>query len=132
MSQTRTSKVVLIVEGHKDAFQVAGALGDKVVCVVTDGTKVNNSLKSKIDTHISNGDDLYILSDPDEAGDHLAVMIQEHYDIPRIHADYEKSKYCKDLRKRKFKAGIEYCSYKYLRELLGPYINIDKAKEVQL
>jgi len=50
-------------------------------------------------------------------------MIHNYFpNIERINADYDKCKYCKDMRRFKFKSGIEYASYKYLRELLGKYI----------
>lgn len=119
-------KTVFIVEGHKDAYQVKGALGSETVeCIVTHGTKVNNRIKNEIDNHIANGNPVYILSDPDIAGDHLADMIQSWYpDVPRIDASFDECKYCKDIRRTKYKAGIEYASYKYLRKLLGVYINV--------
>jgi 5S rRNA maturation endonuclease (ribonuclease M5) len=114
------------VEGWKDAYQIQGALeGHDYGIIVTDGTKFNNALAIKINKTIEEGYTPYILSDPDEAGDHLAVMINHHFpDIERINADYEHCKYCKDLRKKKFKAGIEYSSYKYLKNLLYPYLGL--------
>lgn len=116
-------KPVFIVEGHKDAYQVDGALGTKALVIVTEGTKVNNRIKNYINNFIEQGHPIYILSDPDEAGDHLANMINFWYpDIPRINADFEECKYCKDLKTKKFKAGIEYASFRYLRRLLGEYV----------
>lgn len=118
------SKPTFIVEGWKDAYQIQGALkGEDYGIIVTDGTKFNNALATKINQTIEEGYTPYILSDPDTAGDHLSDMIHNYFpEVQRIDADYEQCKYCKDLRKKKFKAGIEYSSYKYLRELLGPYL----------
>lgn len=118
-------KPVFIVEGHSDARQIIGALGDcgDYKIIVTDGTKVNNSLIMKIEEATDNGYVPYVLSDPDIAGEHLYNMILYHFpNIKRIEADYEECKYCKDIRKKKFKAGIEYSSYRYLIKLLGGYV----------
>lgn len=121
-------KPAFIVEGHSDARQIVGALhncGIPFKVIVTDGTKMNNRNILNIDLAIFEGYTPYILSDPDEAGDHLAEMIHNFFpDVERIHADYEQCKYCKDLKKKKFKAGIEYSSYRYLRQLLYPYLGL--------
>lgn len=121
-------KPAFIVEGHSDARQIIGALADynkPFRVIVTDGTKMNNANIFKIEDAIASGHQLYILSDPDEAGDQLANMILNYFpDTPRIHADFEQCKYCKGWKKTmKFKAGIEYASYKYLRELLVEYLD---------
>lgn len=118
------SKPAFIVEGHSDVRQVKGALGENdYITIVTNGTKVNNSLITKIEESIRNGYTPYILSDPDVSGDQLASMIQSRFpNMERINADFEECRYCKDLKRTKFKAGIEYSSYKYLRKLLYPYL----------
>lgn len=117
-------KPAFIVEGHKDAYQIQGALkGQDYRTIVTNGTKMNNALIDKINDIVDEGYTPYILSDPDEAGEHLASMINKFFpNIERIDADYDECKYCKDIRRIKFKAGIEYGSYRYLRELLGEYL----------
>lgn len=56
-------RVAFIVEGHKDAHQIKGALGD-VDCIVTGGTKLDNRIKSYIDFYIEKGYEVYLLSDP--------------------------------------------------------------------
>ena len=121
-------KPVFIVEGHSDARQIVGALHDcgmPFKVIVTDGTKMNNKNALNIDLAVLDGYTPFILSDPDEAGDHLAEMILRFFpDIDRINADFDECKYCKDLKKMKMKAGIEYASYKYLRKLLYPYIGL--------
>lgn len=120
------SKPAFIVEGHSDARQVIGALADygkPFKVIVTDGTKMNNANILKIEQALADGYTPYILSDPDTAGSQLEGMIHNYFpDIERINADVEHCKYCKDIRKLKFKTGIEYSSYKYLRELLGSYL----------
>lgn len=121
-------KPAFIVEGHSDARQIIGALADydkPFRVIVTDGTKVNNALLFKIEDAIASGHQLYVLSDPDEAGTMLFDMISRYYpSIPRIEADFNECKYCKGWKNTiKWKAGIEYASYKYLRELLVKYLD---------
>lgn len=121
-------KPAFIVEGHSDARQITGALKDydkPFKVVVTNGTKMNNANIFKIEEAINEGYQPYILSDPDVAGDQLEDMIHNYFpDLPRIHADFEQCKYCKGWKKTmKFKSGIEYASYKYLRELLVEYLD---------
>lgn len=113
------SKVVLIVEGHKDAYQVEGALGDRVETLVTEGTRVNNKLKDYILFYIEKGYEPYILSDPDPAGDWLSDTLREYFELERIVLNPEK---CKYFTGKKYRYGVEYCSYQYLRELLLPYV----------
>ena len=115
-------KAVFIVEGLKDEDQIHKAFedSDEVVCIVTEGTKVNNRIRLEIESYLRKNIGVYILSDPDEAGNQLADMIQSWYPIiPRIEVDIEECGYFTGKRK---KAGIEYSSYEYLKELLSPYI----------
>lgn len=120
-------KTVFIVEGWSDHDQVMGALaGYNAETIVTNGTKINNRLKTQIDSHLWAGDDIYILSDPDPAGEQLCNMLQQAYPmISRIEVDPDQCKYMKGRKTfndRRYKYGIEYASYRYLRELLLPYV----------
>jgi 5S rRNA maturation endonuclease (ribonuclease M5) len=120
-------KPAFIVEGHSDARQIIGALaglGDFRV-IVTNGTKVNNALLFKIEDAIASGCEPYVLSDPDASGEQLYNMIRRYYpNMPRIEADFDECKYCKGWKNTiKWKAGIEYANYKYLRELLVEYLD---------
>ena len=118
-------KAVLIVEGTKDADQIKKAFeGVDYWCdvrtLVTEGTKVNNRILAEIEDCIRDGYNPYILSDPDEAGEHLAEMIHQWYpEIPRLDVDFHE---CAYFTGKKFKAGIEYCSYDYLKELISPLV----------
>lgn len=118
-------RAVLIVEGTNDAYQIMKAFNgdEKIKTLVTEGTKVNNRILTEIENYKKNGYSLYILSDPDEAGDHLAEMIQSwHPDIERIYVDIKD---CGYFTGKKFKGGIEYASHKYLVELIAPYIDME-------
>ena len=126
-------KVVLMVEGNKDEDQINGAFRDfgymeQIKCLITEGTKVNNRIRAEIEDYQREGYNVYILSDPDEAGDNLARMIQRWYpDIPRLDVELDE---CAYYTGKKFKAGIEYSSHDYLRELICPLIGVTyKRKE---
>jgi 5S rRNA maturation endonuclease (ribonuclease M5) len=115
-------KAVLIVEGLKDEDQIRKAFeGDEdVICLITEGTKMNNRIQAEIENYLREGIGVYILSDPDEGGEHLCQMIQYWYpEIPRLEAD---PKECAYFTGKKYKAGIEYASYGYLKELISPLI----------
>ena len=118
------AKVVLIVEGLKDEDQIRKAFDgdDSVKCLVTEGTKMNNRIQAEIEDCQRQGIPVYILSDPDEAGFHLSQMVQYWYpDIPRLEVDFKE---CAYFTGKKYKAGIEYSSYDYLKELIYPLIGI--------
>lgn len=115
-------KAVVIVEGLKDREQIQKAFDndDDVICLITEGTKMNNRIQAEIEDYLRQGVGVYILSDPDEAGQHLAQMIQYWYpQIPRLEVD---PKECAYFTGKKFKAGIEYSSYDYLKEIISPLI----------
>jgi 5S rRNA maturation endonuclease (ribonuclease M5) len=115
-------KPVFIVEGWSDAEQISKAFPDhEVNIIVTNGTKINNRLKSQINNHIEEGNTPYVLSDPDSAGDILSNMIRYFYpSIERIEANPDKCRYMRG--KGKYKFGIEYASYRYLKDLLEEYL----------
>jgi ribonuclease M5 len=121
-------KAVFIVEGNKDEDQITNAFTDmdcreNVECLVTEGTKVNNRIRAEIEDYQRRGFDIYILSDPDEAGENLAKMIQYWYPhIPRLEADKTQ---CAYFTGKKFKGGIEYASHTYLKSLICPLIGVD-------
>jgi 5S rRNA maturation endonuclease (ribonuclease M5) len=126
-------KALLMVEGTNDEYQIRCAFkgfegGDRVKCLITEGTKVNNRILAEIEHYRRQGYDPYILSDPDEAGEHLAEMIQYWCpDIPRIEVD---PKECAYFTGKKYKAGIEYSSHTYLKKIICPLIGVDyKPKE---
>lgn len=119
-------KAVVIVEGLKDREQIQKAFegfSDEVICLITEGTKMNNRIQAEIEDYQRQGIGVYILSDPDEAGEHLAHMIQHWYpEIPRLEVDFKE---CAYFTGKKFKAGIEYSSYDYLKELICPLIGVE-------
>jgi len=123
------SKVVLIVEGVHDADQIHKAFNNNpnVRTLVTEGTKVDNRIMAEIENNIRDGYSPYVLSDPDEAGLNLFKMIQANYpEIPRLEVD---EKECAYFTGKKFKAGIEYSSYDYLKEIIYPLIGVEYKRK---
>lgn len=122
------SKIVLLVEGLKDRDKINDAFRDfegedRVECLITEGTKFNHDIIDQVEEYIGNGYTPYILSDPDDAGDNLANMIQERYpEIQRLEVDPEQ---CGYFTGKKMKAGIEYSSHNYLRTVICPLIGIE-------
>ena len=123
-------KVILIVEGWKDAEQIHRAFEGNadLLTVVTEGTKFNNRVIAELEQCMRQGDcAVYIFSDPDEAGNQLSEMVRHVFpDIPRIDADADECSYFTGKRK---KAGIEYASYRYLRKLISPFLGLDYIEE---
>jgi len=115
-------KVLLIVEGLNDEKQVRGAFADidEVDVLVTEGTKVNTKTIDDINSFVNRGYIPYILSDPDDGGNHLADMIHNHFpDMERIDVDINE---CGYYTGKKLKAGVEYASHDYLKNIVFPLI----------
>lgn len=123
-------RVVLIVEGLKDAEQIHNAFDGNpaIKTLVTEGTKFNNRIVSELENCMQDDDcQIYIFSDPDSAGNQIAEMIQHVFPhIPRLEAD---TKECSYFTGKRFKAGIEYASFRYLRRLISPIIGIEYIEE---
>lgn len=122
-------KVVLIVEGLNDEKQIRSAFKgrDDVDVIITEGTKVNTHTIDKIHAFADNGYTPYILSDPDMGGDQLAEMIRHHFpEMERIEVDIEE---CGYHTGKTMKAGIEYSSYDYLRQIIYPLIGLKYKKK---
>lgn len=121
-------KVLLIVEGLKDKEQIIDAFKstdykDRIKILITEGTKVNNKILAEIEDCQRKGYEPYVLSDPDISGLHLYEMIHQwHPEIPRIEVD---PKQCAYFTGKKYKAGVEYASHTYLKEVICPLIGVD-------
>lgn len=125
-------KAVLIVEGLNDADQIHKALkySENVATLITEGTKFNNRIKAELENYIRNGYNAYILSDPDFGGDMLANMINSFYpQIPRIEVD---DRQCAYFTGKKFKSGIEYASYDYLKKIIHPLIGLEYEEKASI
>lgn len=122
-------KSVFIVEGVNDADQIHKAFKNlsSVTTLVTEGTKLSGRIRNEIESFLKKGINIYILSDPDEAGEQLAEMIRLRYpEIIRIEVDKTK---CAYYTGKRLKAGIEYASYSYLKKILCPYLGLEFIEE---
>ena len=131
-------KIVFIVEGRYDVRRVREAMLlvaevreqksvtrtrrfskhidaclEQVHFLVTGGTRFNQSHKSLLDIYIIKGYKVYILSDPDNAGQRVEEMVHEFYpNIPRIDLDLNFSKNARGF------TGVEHTQLRYLAKKL--------------
>lgn len=124
-------KAVLIVEGLNDADQIHKAFNgnENIVTLVTEGTKINNRIRADIESYLIHEDvGVYILSDPDDAGERLAQMIQSWFPaLTRIEVD---NRQCAYYTGKRFKSGVEYASYDYLKKIISPLIGLEYKEKV--
>lgn len=117
--------VTFIVEGFSDENKIRATYPDNkfIGTIVLGGTKFNNVIKTAIEAAVLRGR-VYILSDPDEAGDQIAKAIQEYYGmgIERILVNPDRARFFRSQKGWKY--GVEYCSHEYVRELIGGYITL--------
>ena len=83
---------------------------------------MNGRVVMDIDQALLDCDVVFLMSDPDEAGDQLAEMVWRKYpSLQRIVLDRSQ---CTTYRNFKLKVGVEHCEADYLREVLSKYINV--------
>lgn len=108
-----------VVEGFNDESKVKEVMPNAFV-VVTKGTRMNGRVKMDVEQALQECDKLFLLTDPDEAGDKLAEMVLGHYPfLERVHLDREQ---CLCYRNHKLKVGVEHCENAYLKEVLKKYM----------
>ncbi len=90
------SNILWVVEGVRDAMKLA-SFGAKVVAVL--GSNFSKEQKFKVD--IIDPEVIVIASDPDEAGDKLAVMIENYYQNT-IKVDFKPGTDAADLDVNKY------------------------------
>lgn len=78
------------------------------------------SSKMDVDEALQTCDKVFLLTDPDEAGDQLAEMVLRHApDLVRVQLDREQ---CLCYRNHRLKVGVEHCDENYLKEVLNQYL----------
>lgn len=111
-----------IVEGFNDEAKLREVVPNAHF-VVTKGTRMNGRVKMDLESALGVCDEVFLLTDPDEAGDILASMINKlHPTLKRVTLDRNK---CLCYRGRKLKVGVEHCDRDYLRGVLESYIKIE-------
>ena len=111
-----SKKIGYVVEGFNDEKAVLEVAPHAFV-VVTKGTRFNTRVKMDVRLALDLCDEVYVLTDPDEQGEHLARLLMDEFpSLKRLHVEYEQS-LC--MRNRKLKVGVEHCDPDYLKEVLG-------------
>jgi ribonuclease M5 len=104
-----------IVEGKSDCEKVMNVVPDAHF-VILNGVSFRQKERRAIEEAITICQEVFILTDPDEAGDKIAKKIMDTYPgIKRIRIDPSRAKNSRESRCR---YGVEYCSDQYLRETL--------------
>lgn len=115
-------KYGFVVEGFNDETKVLRVLPD-AHCVVTKGTRMDNRVKMNLEKALKECDQVFLLADPDEAGDKLAQMVSTFFpQLERVVLDRDQ---CLCYRNRKLKVGVEHCDDDYLREVLSRYLKVN-------
>jgi ribonuclease M5 len=105
----------LIVEGTNDERRIK-EVTDEFHIVILNGTRFSNREKDLIENAMEICTSVYILSDPDSAGDWIADKLMSRYpQLSRIEVDPDKA-CC--LKWKGYKFGIEYMSNRDLRKIL--------------
>ncbi|WP_456363408.1 toprim domain-containing protein [Priestia aryabhattai] len=111
-----------IVEGKSDVKKLKMVLKRNVHFVVLNGINFREEQINQISKAIDNCENVYVLTDPDEAGDKVANLITKVFPkLERLEVDPNEAKV---LKKRGYKYGVEYCSNKYLKELFSTRIEL--------
>jgi 5S rRNA maturation endonuclease (ribonuclease M5) len=104
-----TDRVGLIVEGRRDREKIEGMLKKDIPIVVLEGDNLSRFNEKLIERHINNNVMLFIMTDPDEAGDNAARKIQDKFELDRIELDRNSCvKYSANARKKEY--GLEHAS----------------------
>ncbi|MED2737770.1 toprim domain-containing protein [Bacillus toyonensis] len=108
-----------IVEGINDVKKLKMVLQKNTYFVVLNGINYKQEQINEIIFAINTCEKVFILTDPDEAGDKIAKAISTSFPtLERIVIDPDEAKV---LKKRGYKYGVEYCSNKYLLETFKNY-----------
>ncbi|PGK52099.1 hypothetical protein CN918_30370 [Priestia megaterium] len=109
--------IALIVEGINDIKKISMVLKNNVRYIQLHGINFSFQKKEEIQEAIETCDHVYILTDPDKAGDKVALQIQESFpQLERILVNPDEAKV---LKKRGYRYGVEYCNNEYLRYLFA-------------
>ncbi len=108
-----------VVEGFNDEYKMKNVV-EHALFAVTNGTRMNNRVKMDVSKLLQQCDKVFLLTDPDEAGEHLAKMVLHKFpQLERVLLDKEQ---CLCLRNNKMKVGVEHCDEEYLKEVLKKYL----------
>ena len=108
-----------IVEGIKDEERIRGVLTElygEFLIGILKGTRFSKREISMTKLMLNSCEKVFVLSDPDEAGDWIAnKLLTKFPELERINVDPDEAN-C--FRWKGWKYGVEYCSDEYLRKIL--------------
>lgn len=108
-----------VVEGFHDEAKLLTVYPEAYV-VVTNGTRFNRKVTSDVKQALSVCEKVFLLTDPDEAGDWLAKKLSDVFpSLERVALSKDK---CLCYRGNKVKVGVEHCSNDYLFLVLSQYL----------
>jgi ribonuclease M5 len=111
----------LIVEGKNDVKKIKEVFNDGIEFIMLDGVNFSIAKSNEIQTLLENNKMVFIMTDPDKAGDSVATLIQRKFPtIKRISVLPEKARI---LKSKGYKYGVEYCSRNYIHSLLFEYLD---------
>lgn len=108
-----------VVEGFHDEEKVLKVVPTAHV-VVTKGTRLDNRVRMDLNKALLVCDKVWLLTDPDEAGDLLARALRKEF--PSLERVLLDKKECLSYRTNKVKVGVEHCSDEYLFNVLSCYL----------
>lgn len=112
-------KYGFVVEGFHDEEKVLKVM-PKAYVVVTKGTRFDNRVRMDVNQAFLTCDKVFLVTDPDEAGDLLATtLLNEFPNLERVMLDKSE---CLSYRKNRVKVGLEHCSNEYLSFVLSQYL----------
>jgi ribonuclease M5 len=104
-----------IVEGKSDQLKVQ-CVDPQAYFVILNGISFRQKERKAIEEAIRICDEVYVLTDPDEPCEKIARKITEAYPvIKRIPLDPMRAR---NVREKRCRYGVEYCSNQYLKETL--------------
>lgn len=109
----------IVVEGPYDEKVVSQA-APEVDILVLNGNGFRHN-KEKIERFIRRCELVFILTDPDDAGELIAEKIKRAY--PETYRIYVDPKLASRKIYKKIHYGIEYCTVEYLKELITSSID---------
>lgn len=109
-----------VVEGFNDEKKLKQVLPGASY-VVTNGTRMNNRVKMDLNKALAECDEVFLLTDPDEAGEQLAQMVLRQY--PHLRRVLLERSKCLAYRPGKVKVGVEHCDTDYLKTVLSEYVS---------
>ncbi|MDA1675454.1 MULTISPECIES: toprim domain-containing protein [Bacillus cereus group] len=108
-----------VVEGFHDELKLLSVYPTAYV-VVTKGTRFDKRVVMDVNKAMLNCDKVFLLTDPDDAGDWLAERLSNEF--PNLERMMLNPNECLSYRKNKVKVGVEHCSNKYLLSVLSQYL----------